>query len=360
MIRYIQGNLLEADAEALVNTVNTEGVMGKGIALQFKEAFPDTYEQYRQACEKGEVRVGRVFVTRNPKLVGPKWIIHFPTKEAWRKPSRLEYLEKGLSDLVRVVRELGIRSIALPPLGCGHGGLDWYQVRPLIADAMGELSEVDVLVFEPTVVYQGGKKRGGVEQLTPARALLVEAVRRYGMLGFDCTNLEIQKLAYFLQRVLKALSLPDVLQLQFVAHKYGPYADKLRHLLNDLDGSYLHCEKRLADAGPLDPIVIDGGRLDRVKGFLHSPEGSPYVLATEKTAEIWDGFQSPYHMELLATVDWLMAQAKRDLSNDEIMQGISRWPGGPASAKRKSKLFPSRVVEIARKHLAGHSKLLYP
>src|SRR6266508_624406 len=134
MIRYIQGNLLEAGAEALVNTVNTEGVMGKGIALQFKEAFPDAYEQYRQACEKGEVRV---------------------------------------------VRELGIHSIALPPLGCGHGGLDWRQIRPLIAEAMGALSDVDVLVFEPTVVYQGEKKRGGVEQLTPARALIVDAVRRY-------------------------------------------------------------------------------------------------------------------------------------------------------------------------------------
>src|SRR5690348_8260075 len=170
MIHKAEGNLLSSDAEALVNTVNTEGVMGKGIALQFKEAFPDTYEQYRKACKKGEVRVGRVFVTRNPKLVGPKWIIHFPTKDAWRKPSRLEYIEKGLSDLVRVIRELGIRSIALPPLGCGHGGLDWRQVKPLIAGAMEALSEVDVLVFEPTMVYQGGKKRGGVEQLTPTRA----------------------------------------------------------------------------------------------------------------------------------------------------------------------------------------------
>jgi hypothetical protein len=225
---------------------------------------------------------------------------------------------------------------------------------------MEELGDVDVLVFEPTVVYQGAKKRGGVEQLTPARVLIVEAVRRYGLLGFDCTNLEIQKLAYFLQRVLAGLSLPDVLKLQFVAHKYGPYADKLRHLLNDLDGSYLHCEKRLSDAGPLDPIVIDGGRLDRVKGFLHSPEGSLYVLATEKTAEIWDGFQSPYHMELLATVDWLMAEAERVLTYDEIMHGIAHWPGGPASARRKAKLFPPRVVEIARNHLAGYSKLLYP
>jgi len=150
MLRYTQGNLLDASAEALVNTVNEVGVMGKGIALMFRERFPENARVYFEASQAGQVRVGRVLATPAGELF-PKWIIHFPTKKHWRNPSGLEWVREGLVDLVRVVKELEIRSIALPPLGCTNGGLAWEQVRPLIEAAAAELPDVDVIVYEPPV-----------------------------------------------------------------------------------------------------------------------------------------------------------------------------------------------------------------
>jgi O-acetyl-ADP-ribose deacetylase (regulator of RNase III) len=149
MIRYVQGNLLDAPVEALVNAVNEVGVMGKGIALTFREAFPESARAYEAACRRGEVHVGHMFVTRHEALFGPRWIVHFPTKRHWRQPSRLEWIREGLQDLVRIVRENGIRSLAVPPLGCGNGGLAWRDVKPEIATALGVLAGVDVLVYEP-------------------------------------------------------------------------------------------------------------------------------------------------------------------------------------------------------------------
>src|SRR3954467_571360 len=136
MIRYTTGNLLEADAEALVNTVNTMGVMGKGIALMFKERFTDNYRAYAAACKQKQVELGQMFVTESLELGGPRWIINFPTKANWRFPSRLEWIEAGLRDLRSVIEEKGIKSIAIPPLGSGNGGLDWRDVRPLIEGAL--------------------------------------------------------------------------------------------------------------------------------------------------------------------------------------------------------------------------------
>ena len=200
MVTFEQGNLLEADVEALVNTVNTVGVMGKGIALMFKERFPENFREYAAACRAGEVQLGKMFVTENEDLVGPKWVVNFPTKEHWRSRTKLEWIELGMRDLLRVVEDRGIRSIAVPPLGCGNGGLDWRVVKPAIEAALGEVEGLEARVFEPTVQYQNVRKRTGVQKLTPARALVAEMVRRYCVLGMGCTVLEVQKLAWFITR----------------------------------------------------------------------------------------------------------------------------------------------------------------
>jgi len=360
MIRYTQGNLLEAPVEALVNTVNTEGVMGKGIALQFRERFPKNYEAYRSASKRGDVAPGRMFVTRTDELTGPKWIINFPTKKQWRQPSRLEYIIEGASDLARVVQDNQIRSIAVPPLGCGNGGLEWAAVKPVIESALSGLENVDIVVFEPAPGYQGSIKRRGVEELTPARALIVQIIRRYSVLGFECTNLEVHKLAYFLQRVILGLRLENVLNLRFKAHLYGPYSEQLRHLLDYLDGSFLHCDKRLADAGPMDPISLDLARLSRLDDFLAGESARPFLQALLKTEMIVDGFQSPYQMELLSTVDCLQQRAGHELTMVELMDALAKWPGGAGAAKRKLKLFASPAVDVARQRLAAHASLLYP
>lgn len=352
MIHYTQGNVLDAPAEALVNTVNEVGVMGKGIALMFREAFPDSAKAYQEASARGEVRVGRVLVTHNRALVGPRWILHFPTKKHWRHPSRLEWVREGLKDLVRVVRENGIRSLAVPPLGCGSGGLEWTQVRREIEAALADLPDVEVLVFEPVSTYQSAPKRRGVEELTPARALIAEMVRRYAVLGLECTNLEVQKLAWFLRRVIGELRLDDPLKLDFVANKYGPYADRLRHLLDGLDGSYLHCEKRLADAGPLEPIGFEDSKRDAVAAYLNGAAARPYLPALERTAAIIDGFESPLGMELLATVDWLLFEKRCEPTVAGIRRGLEHWPGGRAAARRKLGLLDDRLLQLALTRLA--------
>ncbi len=354
MIRYTQGNLLQAPSEALVNTVNEVGVMGKGIAQMFREAFPDNNRAYEEACRRQEVRVGHVFVTRNTTLIGPRWIINFPTKQHWRHPSKLEWIREGLADLAKVIQSEGIQSIALPPLGCGNGGLQWDHVRREIVAALGAVADVDVLVYEPTTTYQNSPKRSGVVELTSARALIVELVRRYSVLGLDCTNLEIQKLAWFLDEAIRGLDLPDPLQLRFSANMYGPYSDQLRHLLDGLDGSYLHCEKRLSDAGPMDLIWFeDAKRIDLAEYLASSAMG--YLPALERADAIIDGFQSPLGMEALATVDWLLRRENSAATLDAIREGLATWPGGAGASARKLRLFDDQLINLALKKLAPAS-----
>lgn len=354
MIHYTRGNLLEADVDALVNTVNTVGVMGKGVALMFKESFPENFRAYAAACKRGELEAGRVFVTERDALIGPRWIINFPTKQHWRGRTRMEWVEAGLVDLVRVIREKGIRSVALPPLGCGNGGLRWNEVRPRIEVALGDLKGVEVWVYEPTSEYQNVQKRHGVEALTPARALIAEAVRRYSAQGLDCSILEVQKLAWFLENSLRDLGLvePDPLDLRFSANRYGPYAHRLTHLLNGLDGSYLHCEKRLADADPLDLIEFDWSKRSRIEAYLAS-EGKSYAPALERVDALIEGFQSPFGLELLATIDWLLRREACPATVEGVRAGLERWPGGRQAGERKLKLFDERVVGLALERLVS-------
>ena len=149
MLEFKQGNLLEEDAEALVNAVNCIGVMGKGIALQFKQAFPENFQHYKKACDAKEVQLGRMFTVSTGKLFNPKYIINFPTKRHWREKSKIEDVQTGLNVLVAEVQQLGINSIAIPALGCGNGALNWVEVKPLIESAFAELPEVKAIIFEP-------------------------------------------------------------------------------------------------------------------------------------------------------------------------------------------------------------------
>lgn len=352
MMRFIQGNLLEAKAEALVNTVNTVGVMGKGIALMFKEAFPANFRAYEDACKHKEIRVGRMFVTETRTFEGPRWIINFPTKKHWRQPSKLEWITEGLGDLRRVIHEHNIHSVALPPLGAGNGGLDWQDVRPEIQRVLGDLEGVEISVYEPTEKYQNVAKRTGVEELTPARVLIAEMIRRYWVLGIECTYLEVQKLGWFLERTIHSLGIEDPLNLQFNADKYGPYSDRLRHLLNALDGTYLHCDKRLSDAGPSDTIWFDEGRRKYVDLFLMQDTSEPLKRVLDLTAQRIDGFESPLGMELLATVDWLVQRERKEPSVAGIRAGLREWPAGEAAAERKLRLFDDRLIKLALDQLA--------
>jgi O-acetyl-ADP-ribose deacetylase (regulator of RNase III) len=351
MIKYIHGNLLESPTSALVNTVNEVGVMGKGIALMFSEAFPENTKAYIEACRVKKVHVGHMFVTENKGLVQPRWIINFPTKKHWRGDSRIEWIRDGLADLRRVIKERGINSIALPPLGCGNGGLEWSSVRGEIEAVLGKLDDVEILVFEPTRTYQNVSKKEGLEKLTPARALIAELCRRYAVLGLECTNLEIQKLAWFLQSTILAMGLNDPLDLRFSPNKYGPYAERLRHLLDGLDGSYLHSEKRLSDAGPFDLIWFNDERRAKIDEYLHGEKARMYLSPLEATARLIDGYESPLGMELLSTVDWLVQHAGYSADLASIRKGIAKWPGGGNVVSRKQNIFDDRMIMLALNRL---------
>ena len=350
MIQYTQGNLLASEAEAVVNTVNTVGVMGKGIALMFKEAFKANFLAYQEACRRGEVQVGRMFVTE--RLGRPRWIINFPTKKHWRHPSQLSWVIEGLEDLRRVIEERQIRSIALPPLGCGNGGLRWNDVRREIERALGNLPEVDVLVYAPTEEYQNRPKEAGFTQLSPARALIVELIRRYSVvLGLGSSMIEIQKLAWFLDREISGTRLPDPLRLSFVPGIFGPYAQSLKHLLNGLDGAFLSSPRRIPDTRPLDEIYFVQDRKQEVIDYLDS-SASEYLDVLERTAERIDGFESPFGLELLGTVDWLLSREHRQPDVEDIKAGLHQWKAGASAARRKLRLFDDRLIGIALDRLA--------
>lgn len=351
MISFTKGNLLDADVEALVNTVNEVGVMGKGIALMFKESFPDTFKQYVIACKAGEVKVGKMFVIPLDQLIGPKWIVNFPTKTHWREKTKPEWITEGLTDLRKFIEENSIKSIAIPPLGSGNGGLNWLDVKPKIVEALEDLNDVKVVIYEPTKKYQNVSKREGVKKLTPARALILDLIRRYSMLGFYCSLLEVQKLAWFFERYVKQLGLQNPMQLDFKAGTYGPYANRLNHLLKSLDGSYLHCEKKIPDAKPTDLVNFNHKQKDKVVSYLRTGEVKQYLEALEKASDLIDGFESPLGMELLATIDWLIHKEGRKATLIDIRNGIDSWPAGRSAATRKQKMFDDYQIELAIKRI---------
>lgn len=350
MITYTQGNLLEANVEALVNTVNTVGVMGKGIALMFKERFPKNMLAYAEACKHQQVQTGKMFVTETGELVGARWIINFPTKQHWRAPSQMRWILEGLVDLRHFIEANQIRSIAIPPLGAGNGGLNWTEVKTHIEAALEQLKDVHILIYEPSLVYQNTTKPQGIENLTPARAMIAELVRRYWILGMECSLLEIQKLAWFLARAIDAQHLENPLQLKFQAYHYGPYADNLRHLLNELDGSYLKSEKRISDCNALDVIWFNDSQRDKVDHYLKT-QASAWLPALEKTSQLIDGFESPFGMELLATVDWLLFKENSQADVVTLRKGLQHWPAGSRWAQRKLKLFDETYLGLALNRL---------
>ena len=351
MLRLVSGNLLEADVDAVVNTVNTVGVMGKGIALAFRTAYPENYRLYAAACKADEVRIGQMFVTRNLSLQGPHWIVNFPTKKHWRHRSKLDWILDGLQDLRRFVLENDIRTLAIPPLGCGHGGLDWNDVRPAIERVFADLPKTHVLLFEPTVEYLTPAKAKGASALTPARALVADAIRRYCVLGIECFNLEAQKLSYFVECAVLDARLRNPLQLKFSAHRYGPYSDTLRHVLDGLDGTWLGSERRLADSRPFDRLWFDVAKEGELDAYLRD-ELKEYSEVLSRLDKIIDGFESPLGMELLATVDWLLRRNATP-SLEGIRSALGRWPGGPGSAERKQLLFDDRMLEMALDRLSA-------
>ena len=319
MIEYKTGNILTEDAEAIINTVNCVGVMGRGIALQFKNAFPENFKAYAAACKRDEVQPGRMFIHDMGGLTNPRYIINFPTKRHWRGKSRMEDIESGLMALAAEIRERGIRSIAIPPLGSGLGGLDWVEVRQRIEQALAGLGDVRIIVFEPNGAPAAEQmvRNREVPKMTPGRAALVELMHRYlsGLLDPFVTLLEVHKLMYFMQEA------GEPLRLQYKKAPFGPYAENLRHVLHAIEG---HLVTGYADGGdtPNKPLQLVPGAIDDAKTYLH--EHAETRQRFEQVTQLVEGFESPFGLELLSTVHWVVEHEGVD-SIDDVVSRIHAW-----------------------------------
>lgn len=348
MIEIAKGNILEADAEALVNTVNCVGFMGKGIALQFKQAFPANFKAYEAACNAGEVVPGRMFIFDNGRLINPRYVINFPTKRHWRGKSRISDIRSGLKALIADARRLGVRSIAVPPLGCGLGGLNWGEVRPMIEKAFSELPDVRVLLFEPVGAPDAKAMpiRTAHPHMTPARALFIKLMDAYAALEYSRTLLEVQKLAYFLQEA------GEPLRLKYEAGHYGPYAANLNKVLEVMEGHFI---RGYGDSQkPQAEIELLPGAVEEATDFLAGKTDS--MARLERVSQLIEGFETPYGMELLATIHWV---AHRGGPN-------SQEPARDAAAAteqihtwnpRKQQVFRPEHIRVAWTHLGQHGWL---
>jgi O-acetyl-ADP-ribose deacetylase (regulator of RNase III) len=333
MIETTSGDILAADAEALVNTVNCVGIMGRGIALQFRKAFPDNFKAYEAACKRQELHPGKMFVFETGSLTNPRYIINFPTKRHWKGKSRLVDIESGLKDLVTVVRRLGIRSIAIPPLGCGQGGLDWEEVRPRIEKALAAVPDVRVLLFSPTgapapLALHSSR---AVPKMTEGRAALVGLMQRYlaGLMDPFISLLEVHKLLYFMQEAGE-----PSLRLRYVKAPYGPYAENLRHLLLSVEG--------LLTFGYTDGVDDPEKQLELVPGavadadrFLDKHPHTQHRF--ERVADLVKGFETPFGLELLSTVHWVSTQ-EGATTPDEALSATFEWN------ERKRRFSPQQIA----------------
>lgn len=350
MIHYVKGNLLESDAEALVNTVNTVGVMGKGIALQFKEAYPENYRIYNNACRKKELHIGRVLVVEDSNFTsGPKIIVNFPTKTHWRLPSEYSYIELGLQSLRKEIVSKHINSIAIPPLGSHNGGLDWLRVKQMVETTLGDL-DCDIYLYEPSEVVIERMKSERVK-LTSARAMLLTMLADLTKNGEFASVFAAEKLVYFMQR----MGAENIFKVEFKPYYYGPYSGgKVAHVLYALNGSYIKGMGGMENR-PFDYIwLLDDAEQEASRFIKESKNAEKLYVICEKTKALLRDYYSNYSLELLATVDYLLNMAPslqnwRHYDEGEVIDiletEIHQW------SRRKEQMFKREFLNEAYRYL---------
>ncbi len=313
--------------------------MGRGIALQFKNAFPENFIAYVTACKRDEVQPGQMFVFETGRLTNPHYIINFPTKRHWRGKSRMTDIDAGLAALAEEIRSRNIQSIAIPPLGSGLGGLDWSEVRPRIEAAIQGLNDLKVIIFEPgdplaDVRVNRSKK---APKMTAGRAALVGLMALYlrGLLDPFVTLLELHKLMYFMQNA------GEPLRLNYKKGFYGPYAENLRHVLNDIEG---HLVSGYADGGdaPNKLLNLVPGALEDAHAFLKNKAATQAHF--DRVSDLVEGFESPFGLELLSTVHWIVTE-EHGKNVDDIVARTYDWDD-------RKKQFSQRQIKLAADVLA--------
>ena len=349
MIHYVKGNLLESNAEALVNTVNTVGVMGKGIALQFREAFEENYRVYRNACRRQNFQVGQVLIVEDSNLIyGHKLIVNFPTKTHWKLPSEYIYIEQGLQSLRREIISRGIRSIAIPPLGSHNGGLDWFRVKRMIERALSDVN-CDIQLYEPSQVIIEKMKSERVH-LTPARAMLLQMLSVMNINGEFASVFAAEKLIYFMQR----FGAKPYFKIDFTPYYYGPYSGgKVAHVLYHMNGSYIKGMGGMENR-PFDYIWLIDGSDKEATSFIDGYKDDSLKLICNKTNQFLSGYYSNYSLELLSSVDYLLENVPllknwRNCEEDYVLETleheIKKW------SERKERIFQRSLLRVALNYL---------
>ena len=311
--------------------------MGKGIALQFKKAYPNNYKAYEKASKNEEVKVGRMFVTLDSNTAtGERIIINFPTKTDWRKPSEYKYIEDGLDNLVEVINHRQIKSIAIPPLGAGNGGLNWEKVKKIIEQKLGYLN-IDIYVYEPTIQIQEHLMKERVK-LTDARALLLYVLYDLVKNGEYVSEFSSEKICYFLQK----FGAKKFFKLEFEPNFYGPYSGKVRFVLNAINGSYLMGYSDM-NKKPFEPLTLVADAYEMVKS--HVEKDNELLKIANKTIVFLRGFYSDFALELLSSIDYISTK-ENTLDKQAISKGLEKW------SDRKRTLFSNpKYLELSLRHL---------
>ncbi len=302
MFKYVTGNLLESDADCLVNTVNCEGYMGKGIAYQFKLAFPQNNEDYIKACKNRALRIGKVhYYFENGKI-----IINFPTKDKWRAKSKIEYIEDGLYDLCRLIPSLSIKSIAIPPLGSGNGGLIWNQVKPIIETKLYDISnQIDVIIYEPSKNYV---TRPTIEPPISVSALVLMQIK-FNLKKFD--KLRLQKTAYLTN------IFANQEYFKFKRHKFGPYDNAIEIISKNIkEYQTFHNASSTEEAyGIAYNRLVSNNTINKLETL------SPYIV---RATTYVNSIENNSELECLSTILFLL-QESRDLNQEQIISKFKDW-----------------------------------
>lgn len=347
-VTFKQGDMFAKPADAIVNTVNCVGVMGKGVALEFKRRWPANFDEYKSLCDRKELRPGKVFVHHNSDMLDRdswKFLINFPTKDHWKQKSKIDYIDEGLDDFLAQVGNLGIRSVVLPPLGCGNGGLDWEDVRSLIVRKLSSVDGVEFFVFEPSEKAKHGasekdkvstsekvKPSGSVKmEMTFERAVLIKA---FGDLcdyfGGNLTRIVMQKIVYFLQ------AMGVDYKMAFTKNEFGPYSEELRNVFLVMER--MNIINGFTSEGRDTIVVPEAYQL--ADEFLQGEERSRAEEIIKRSSLLFEGYESPYGMELLASVHFL-AKHERISDVDAIGNAMSGW------SVQKGEKFGSDLIGIA-------------
>lgn len=331
MIEYKNGDILREDVEAIVNTVNCVGIMGRGLALQFKNKFPQNFKEYQLACKNKEVQLGKMFVHQTGQLINPKYIINFPTKGHWKQNSKIEDISNGLDDLITIIEKYSIKSIAIPPLGSGLGGLDWKMVKKLIEEKLKNIN-CTVILFEPLEQKIEKSITKEIPKMTAGRAALIGLMDRYlqGLMDPFISLIEVHKLMYFMQES------GEELRLKYKKAQFGPYADNLRHVLNTIEGHFISGYEDGGDA-PTKQLKLIPKAVEDAKNYLTNKKNTNENFV--KVAKLVDGFETPFGLELLSTVHWVVKN--ENASNlEEVISKIYNW-------NERKKQFSEKQIKIA-------------